>query len=103
MKIVAWCIAIYATTLAFTCADGATCQELALPHLRGRPFDLSVRRGDSIVPAPAELLRLARTYPAFPDKGTIVNGRRITLMTERDHYRIGESVRVVHVLEAVAP
>jgi hypothetical protein len=72
-------------------------------HLRGRPFDLNMRRGDRIVRAPEELLRLAREYPALAAKGPIVNGRRITLMTERDHYEIGEEVRVIHVLEALGP
>src|SRR5262249_43971758 len=51
--------------------------------------------------APIELLQLARTYPQFPNKGTIIEGRRITVMTEREEYKIDEVVRVIHVLEAI--
>lgn len=72
-------------------------------HLRDRPSSLSVRAGDKIVEAPAALLRLARTYPQFADKGELKGGRRITLLAEQTRCRVGEPVRVLHVLEAVAP
>jgi hypothetical protein len=78
-------------------------QEVEPAHLRDRPFELSVRRDGHIVPAPPELLQLARGYPAFAPKGPVEGGRRITVMTERQHYKLDEAVHVVHVLEALDP
>jgi hypothetical protein len=51
----------------------------------------------------AEDLAVARGYPSWPDKGPIVDGRRLTVMTVRTSYRIGEVLRVVHALEVTEP
>jgi hypothetical protein len=71
-------------------------------HLRhwGGLFE---RRGNRIVDAPPEDVAVARSYPLFPDKGSIISGIRLTLMVRRRQYRIGEEVRVVHVVEMVEP
>jgi hypothetical protein len=69
-------------------------------HLRDRPSDLYVRVNDKIVKAPPELLKLARTYPSFAGKGEVRHGRRITIIAEKSHCKVGEPVRVIHVLEA---
>jgi hypothetical protein len=82
-------------------ARAHTFAQAVTSYLDGRPFELTVRRGDRLVPAPMELLLLARTYPQFAHKGKVFDGRRITLMTERQRYRVDEAVRVIHVLEAV--
>ena len=70
-------------------------------HLRGRPSSLYERVKDKIVEAPPELLKLAQSYPSFAEKGKIFKGRRITIMAEKDRYKVRERVRLVHVLEAV--
>jgi len=70
-------------------------------HLQGKPNELYMRKGHEIVNAPSEDLVLARTYPTFPSKGQVVNGQRITIMTHKAKYKVGEEIRIIHVLEAV--
>jgi hypothetical protein len=77
-----------------------TGQSLAEPDV---PTGLLERKGDKIVAAPAEDVALAKTYHVFKDKGRLVAGQRITIMTQKTRYRVGESVRVLHILEAVEP
>jgi hypothetical protein len=77
-----------------------TGQSLAEPDV---PTGLLERKGDKIVAAPTEDLALAKTYHVFKDKGRLVAGQRITIMTQKTRYRVGESVRVLHILEAVEP
>jgi len=72
-------------------------------HLRGRPSSLYMRVKDKIVEAPPELLKLAQSYSSFADKGKTSKGRRITIMAEKERCQVGEQVRLLHVLEAVAP
>ncbi len=64
---------------------------------------LFVRKGDEIVAAPAEDVAVAKLYASFRHKGEVVNGRRVTIMTAKTHYAVGEEVRVIHVLEVVEP
>ncbi len=71
-------------------------------HLRHWP-GLYVREGDRIVEAPPDDAAVARAYPRWPDKGPITNGVRLTLMTKQPTYRVGEEVRVIHVVEATEP
>jgi hypothetical protein len=74
-------------------------------YLQNRPDELWVRNGDEIVRSPREDVEVARAY-AYSDsqhKGGIRDGQRITIMTAKTEYRIGEKVRVVHVLEASEP
>ena len=37
------------------------------------------------------------------DKGEIVGGKRLTILTNKDRYKPDEEVRVIHVMEAVEP
>jgi len=67
-------------------------------HLRQFP-GLSVRRGDDIVSAPEEDVELARGYPSAPGKGAWIDHRRLTLLTARLRVRVGEPLRVIHVVE----
>jgi hypothetical protein len=46
---------------------------------------------------------VARSYPRFHDKGPIVDGTRLTLMSGRRSYRADDDVRVHHVVEVVVP
>src|SRR5439155_12150223 len=65
------------------------------------PTGLLEHKGEKIVVAPAEDLALAKTYHALQVKGPLVAGQRITIMTHNTLFRMGEPVRVLHVLEAV--
>jgi hypothetical protein len=67
------------------------------------PAQLLERKGDKIVDAPAEDFALAKTYHLFKDKGTLVAGQRITIMTAKTQHKVGEPVRVLHILESVKP
>ena len=71
-------------------------------HLKRWP-GLYVRAGGRIVEAPAEDIELAQTYPEWPDKGAVVEGKRLTILTNVRPYRINEEVRIIHVLEVVDP
>ncbi len=66
-----------------------------LQHFPG----LYVRNGDEIVEAPKEDIALAKTYPTWKDKGALVDGHRITIMTRTTTLKIGEEARVIHVHE----
>ena len=75
-------------------------QSLAEPDV---PTGLLERKGDKIVDAPAEDLALAKAYHAFDDKGPLKAGQRITILTKKTRYKIGEPIRVLHILEVVEP
>jgi hypothetical protein len=62
---------------------------------------LFVRDGDRIVPAGAEDEEVARRYPIFPDKGPILGGYRITILTRDVTFHAGDLIRIIHVCEAV--
>ena len=71
-------------------------------HLQQFP-GLSVRRGDQIVAASDDDLAVARGYPTAAAKGVWVDQRRITLLTARTQVRVGQPVRVIHVVETTRP
>src|SRR5215211_3464324 len=71
-------------------------------YLRRWP-GLYVREGDRIVEAPADDVAVAKTYPTFDDKGDIVDGRRITILTKSTTHQPGDQVRVLHVVEYTQP
>lgn len=56
-----------------------------------------------IVEAPAEDVALARSYPNWPDKGPIIDGRRLTIMVRKTSFWVDEEVRIVHVVEVLEP
>jgi len=64
---------------------------------------LYIRQGDEIVEAPEEDVVVAKAYPEWPDKGPVIDGLRLTIMTKKKTYPIDEEVRVIHVLEATMP
>ena len=72
-------------------------QSLAEPDV---PTGLLERKDGKIVNAPAADFALAKTYHTFEDKGALVAGQRITIMTHGQRYRAGEPVRVLHIYEA---
>jgi hypothetical protein len=60
-------------------------------------------RDGIIVDAPPKDVEVARAYPRFPDKGPLTDAARLTLMTRKSQYTVGEPVRIIHVFEAVEP
>lgn len=74
-------------------------------YLAGFPTDgLYAREADgNIVYAPDYDTSVARRYPLFEDKGPLEGGMRITIMTAKSEYGVGEEVRVIHILDAPAP
>lgn len=60
------------------------------------------------VPKPSEAMSeadklVASSYANWRDKGRIVHGRRLTILTARKRVRPDEEVRVIHVVEAMDP
>ncbi|MGV8803580.1 MAG: hypothetical protein ACWA6Y_01290 [Polaromonas sp.] len=77
--------------------------EQAIPaHLQHWPGLFEWRDG-ALMQASAADVAVARSYPSYADKGGLVNGRRLTVMSRSRLYRIAEEVRVIHVVEAVEP
>jgi hypothetical protein len=68
-------------------------------HLKNFP-GLSVRSGNSIVPASDADVVVARSYPTSPSKGDWHDGRRITILTVSTRVKAGQPVRIVHVVES---
>jgi hypothetical protein len=62
---------------------------------------LYVREGERVVDAPAADVEVARSYPQLGDKGSVTGGRRITLLTGKTVYHVGDEVRVIHVVEFI--
>ena len=73
------------------------------PHLVGEPTAMYAREGEVLKDAPPEDIAVARNYAHFANKGTLFVGKRITIMTAKTTYRVGEEVRVIHILEAPGP
>jgi hypothetical protein len=46
---------------------------------------------------------VSRAYADWHDKGSVVNGKRLTLMAEPTSVRPGDEVRVLHVFERTQP
>lgn len=62
-----------------------------------------MRKGDAIIDAGPEDTAVAKRYPIAKDKGNVTGGKRITLLTKKNRYRVNEEIRVVHVLEVLEP
>lgn len=76
--------------------------ELLPPYLK-QWRGLSMRKGNEIVEALPEDVTVAKSYPKANEKGEIVGGMRLTILTKKKHYQVGEEVRVIHVMEVVEP
>jgi hypothetical protein len=46
---------------------------------------------------------LTATYLRRPEKGSLQDSQRLTIMTRKDSYMVGEEVRVAHVREVIEP
>ncbi|MBX3156325.1 MAG: hypothetical protein KF773_10030 [Deltaproteobacteria bacterium] len=71
-------------------------------YLKTTPAEVQVRQNGTIVKAPAEDQAVAATFAASPVRGALVDGQRLTILTAKTVYQVGEEVRVVHVLDAPA-
>ena len=74
-----------------------------IPEYLRRWPGLKMRRGNEIVDALPDDIAVARRYPTTDQKGPLIGGKRITLLTNKNRHRVGEEVRVIHVLEIVEP
>lgn len=83
-------------------AASASASEAPLPPYLTQFPGLFVRKGDSIVEAPAADVTVAKGYARSPEKGPLVDGHRLTLLTAKKSYKIGEEIRVIHVHEVAA-
>jgi len=80
--------------------DSSTTRETGSYPRRPQLF---VRRGAEIVEAPREDVEVAEGYLAWPTKGELIDGKRLTLLTKKTACRPGEEIRVVHVVETTTP
>ncbi len=66
--------------------------------------DLYARQNGKIVDAPAPDIAVLRGYPTWADKGPLQpDGQRLTILSAKTEYAVGEEIRVVHVHEATQP
>ncbi|RAN77911.1 hypothetical protein B5P43_17875 [Bacillus sp. SRB_336] len=68
----------------------------------GRP-NLFARDGDRIVEAAAGDLAVAAGYARATDKGAVSDGYRLTVLAGSAACRTGQTIRIIHVCESVAP
>ncbi len=80
----------------------ASASEAPLPVYLTQFPGLFVRKGDQIVEAPAADVTVAKSYPRSADKGPLTDGHRLTLLTTKRTYRVGEEIRVIHVHEVAS-
>jgi len=73
------------------------------PIQQDEPTELYERKEGKIVRASAEDVALARTYKSFSEKGPLKDGQRITILTAKNLYKVGEEIRILHILEATTP
>lgn len=64
---------------------------------------LYIRKNGDLIEAPENDIKVAKNYPDWVDKGNEINGKRLTIMTEKSDYRLNEEVRVIHVVDYVSP
>lgn len=87
------------SSVTMTAPDSASPDVAPIPAHLARFPGLSVRQGDKIVPASEADVAVARGYATSADKGAAVDGRRLTILTARTRVKVGEPVRVIHVVE----
>ena len=67
------------------------------------PDDLFILRGDYVAKASEEQSRVVKRYASWDEKGEVIDGRRLTIMTSKTKYRINEEVKVIHIVEFTEP
>lgn len=74
-----------------------------VPEYLNRWPGLYMRQDGKIVEALPDDVDVAKGYPTVSSKGPVLEGRRITIMSLKNTYHVGEEVRVIHVLEVLEP
>ncbi len=64
---------------------------------------LYMREGGRIVEALPEDIEVAQGYPTINNRGSVLEGRRISIMCRKNSYCVGEEVRIIHVLDVLDP
>jgi hypothetical protein len=90
-----------AIAVALACTALTPAMPAIPPHLVHVP-ELYARSGRDIVAAPEQDQAVARQYPTSSLRGALTDGLRMTILTARARYAVGEEVRVVHVVETAA-
>jgi len=100
LKSIGWLLLIVLAAALPVSADTAGGSSSGTPeHLRYFP-GLYIREDDRIIDASEEDIAVAEGYPLWEDRGEVLDGRRITILTDHTTVNVGEEVRVVHVVEA---
>lgn len=73
-----------------------------LAHLKYHP-KIYIRKNGALITAPTEDQSVAQSYQKWWDKGPIVDGKRITILSRKSAYQVNEEVRIIHVFEVVEP
>ncbi len=71
-----------------------------IPDYLKRWPGLYVREGNRIIKAPSDDQSVAQHYLWWSDKGRVITGKRLTIMTRKTCYHVNEEIRIVHVFEA---
>jgi hypothetical protein len=74
-----------------------------IPEYLKRWAGLYIRQGNQLIEAPVDDQLLAQSYPQWLNKGTILDGKRLTLLTKKKVYQVNEPIRVIHVVEVTKP
>lgn len=61
------------------------------------------RKGAELIEAPENDIKLAKTYPQWEKKGPEINGKRLTIMTEKLNYKTNENIRILHIVDYIFP
>jgi len=72
-------------------------------YLAHTTAEVYTRTGNQIVKAPPADQTVAASFAASQTRGPLKDGTRITILTARTKYQVGEEVRVIHVLDAPEP
>lgn len=64
---------------------------------------LTIRKGDRIINAPEDDVKVAKNYLKWREKGQVIDGKRLTILTQKTTYNVNDEVRVIHVVEVPEP
>jgi|GEM_PF-1019474 len=62
---------------------------------------LSIRENGTLKEAPQEDQVVAKSYPLHYEKGPWTDSTRITILSLKSTYEVGEDIRVIHVVESI--
>ena len=64
-------------------------------------ISLYTRKGNELVRASKEDISTATNYVFWKNKGNIIEGCRVTIMSKKESYSCSEEIRIIHVLEVL--